>query len=182
MIRTLALAATLTAATPAVAKDYDGADWAASIVSGTGGAFVGAGLLALGAAAVVDDNDGFGALGLVFLAIAVGAPVGGTAGAWLYGDLSGHETRAWAPVVGGLAGGALGFAGFLGSVRLDVEELGVALGLTGLLVLPAVGATTGYYLGLKSDDAVTWRPPQLMIAPDGEGGVRAQALLVDLRF
>lgn len=183
MIRSFALVAALFgAAAPALANDFDGKDWAFGIGAGTLGAAVGAGGFALATAALVDDNDGPGALGLVFLAVAVGAPVGATAGAWLYGDLSGHDSRTWAPIVGGLAGGLVGVGGFIASVQLDADELSVPLGLTSLLVLPAVGATTGYYLGLRSDGEVSWRPPQLFIAPDGAGGVNAQALLLDLRF
>lgn len=182
MLRTfLLMTILLFAASPGHAEDFDGKDWTLSIGSGTLGAAVGAGGLGLLAAATSDEND-FSALGLVVLGIVVGAPIGATAGVWLYGDLSGHDSRWWAPIVGGLVGGGIGLGGFIGALQIDQEVLSGTLGFTSLLVLPAVGATLGYALGLESKGEVSWGAPQLMVAPDGAGGLRAQALLVDLRF
>lgn len=143
------LALALLLATPAQADDrYDGADWGWSLLAGGGGAVVGGAAFAGLTVALLDDDVGGAGLGAVLLGIPVGAAIGGTAGAWLYGDLSGHETRWWAPVLGGLVGSGLGFAGFIGATRID-SDVGQVIGFSSILLLPAVGATTGYALGLK---------------------------------
>ena len=151
-------------ASPAHADNqYDGADWGWSLAAGTGGALVGAAALASLGVALTDDGAGFEALGALIIGLPLGSMIGGTAGAWLYGDLSGHETRWWAPVLGGLVGGGLGLAGFIGAAGID-NDFGAVLAVGSVLVLPALGATTGYALGLKGEPAAA-DAPQLTFGP-----------------
>lgn len=172
-------------ASPAHAADdrFDGADWGWSMAAGVGGSAVGGGL-ALGASYLITrDDPSFGSLGVFLLLLPVGTAVGGTAGSWLYGDLSGHDTRWWAPVLGGAVGGGLGLAGFLGALGIDNDWAGGTLGLVSLFALPALGATTGYVLGLKDGGAqARWTPPSVLLLPDGAGGLRTQATLLNMRF
>ena len=79
-----------------------------------------------------------------------------------------------------VCGGLAGVGSMIGGLATE-SDVGGILGLVGLVVLPGVGATTGYALALEGE-AVSVRPPQLMVLPDGAGGMRAQAVLVDLRF
>lgn len=147
-MRRLVLASALFALPAQAENTYDGADWGWSLAAGTGGAIVGGAALAGLGVALTDDDAGFASLGALIIGLPIGGMIGGTAGAWLYGDLSGHETRWWAPVLGGLVGGGLGIAGFIGSTRLE-SGFGAVLGVGSVLIMPALGATTGYALGLK---------------------------------
>lgn len=142
---------------------YDGADWAWSTGAGAAGALVGAAAVTGVGVALTEDGAGFESLGAVIVGLPLGSLIGGTAGAWLYGDLSGHETRWWAPILGGLVGSGVGFAGFLGATQLD-SDFALVLGMGSLLLMPALGATTGYALGLEGEPAAK-DAPRLTVAP-----------------
>lgn len=138
-------------APPALAKDFDGADWAWSIAAGVGGGAVG-GLAAgaIGVASVEPEDDfGFARLAAAAVALPIGIDLGASGAVFAYGELTDHDGSYLATLAGSTVGTLVGIGFFVGMVRID-DSLSW-LGLVGLLGAPAVGATVGYRLSLEDE-------------------------------
>lgn len=178
MIRPISAALCLTLASGAHATPnttanangpYDGADWLGAIGSS---ALLGAlgGLIGLGVSVSISDDDADAQpLGSSTVAPLLGL----LAGAWGGAELYGYATERDGSTVGALLGATLGLGVTVGTAALldDVvhaDTVGAVIVVGGLL-LPAVGATFGYSLGLD-DPAVSVPTPGVI--SDGAGGAQ----------
>ncbi|MEZ4463570.1 MAG: hypothetical protein R3F60_12505 [bacterium] len=198
-MRPLLLAAALAVPAPTLARDFDGADWAWSLLAGTGAAAaVGfAGGLAAAVALQDDPEDFTGLVAAVFVGMPLGADLGATGAVYTYGELSDHQGSLGATLAGGTIGAIVGLGLFLTSLRVDSKLL--PLGLVFMAATPAAGATAGYVLSLDAPEVedqasvgslLGWHPeagltlgvPRLETAADRAGRFAVGLSLVGGRF
>lgn len=149
MKSTLCLLCLLTS--PALARDFDGADWAWSMAAGVGGgALGGLAAAAVGLATVEPEDDfGFARLAAAAVALPIGIDLGASGAVFAYGELTDHDGSYLASLAGSTVGTLVGIGFFVGMIRID-DSLWW-LGAVGLLGAPAAGATFGYQKSLEAD-------------------------------
>jgi hypothetical protein len=93
--------------------------------------------------AIITVSDAFYVIGPLSLA------GGATVGAMLYGELVDHDSTWTSTAIGAATGTAVGIAGAWLLEDVGHPDTSAALGVTSLLLGPALGATLGYVYGLR---------------------------------